>query len=210
MNFVKQNGELYHDTHAWAAKRDFRPIEVDGGPPQDHLQPAAGTPSPRAQSPASIARPANRENRAADDADSGSGIIGSVYATLSDPVLDSILIVDDDEGVTETFAQMLRLQGYVVRTALTAETGLLEAAESQPGAIILDLCMPCLDGLGFLRRLRQAEASRATPVAIVTADYPLDDEISAELHALGAELRFKPLWLEDLVDLARDLLKVTH
>jgi DNA-binding response OmpR family regulator len=133
-----------------------------------------------------------------------------VYATLSDPVLDSILIVDDDQGVTETFAHMLRLQGYVVRTALTAETGLREAAESQPSAIILDLCMPSLDGLGFLRRLRQTEASRATPVAIVTADYFLDDEISAELHALGAELRFKPLWLEDLVDLARNLLKVTH
>ncbi|MEP7304244.1 MAG: response regulator [Acidobacteriota bacterium] len=150
---------------------------------------------------------ANRHQAAAD---SGSGIIGAVYATLSDPVLDSILIVDDDEGVTETFAQMLRLQGYVVHTALTAETGLLEAAESQPGAIILDLCMPTLDGLGFLRRLREAETSRATPVAIVTADYFLDDEISAELHALGAELRFKPLWLEDLVDLARNLLKVTH
>ncbi|MEP7304245.1 MAG: hypothetical protein ABJA98_01885 [Acidobacteriota bacterium] len=28
MNFVKQNGELYHDMHAWAANRDLRPIEV--------------------------------------------------------------------------------------------------------------------------------------------------------------------------------------
>jgi hypothetical protein len=47
-------------------------------------------------------------------------------------------------------------------------------------------------------------------VAIVTGDYFLDDEVSSELRTLGAELKFKPLWLEDLVGLARTLLKVTH
>jgi len=44
----------------------------------------------------------------------------------------------------------------------------------------------------------------------VTGDYFLEDSVSNELHELGAELRFKPLWLEDLVGLARNLLKVTH
>ena len=122
----------------------------------------------------------------------------------------TILIVDDDEGVTQTFARMLRLEGYQVRTAMTAETGLRDAGAVHPDAIILDLRMPLVDGLGFLRRLREREDTRATPVAIVTGDYFLEDEISVELRALGAELRFKPLWLEDLVGLARDLLKVTH
>ena len=36
----------------------------------------------------------------------------------------SILIVDDDEAVTQTFARMLELEGYAVRTAVNAETGL--------------------------------------------------------------------------------------
>ena len=70
--------------------------------------------------------------------------------------------------------------------------------------------MPLLDGLGFLRRLRAHDDQRQTPVAIVTGDYFLDDAVSNELQELGAELRFKPLWLEDLVGLARNLLKVTH
>ena len=118
--------------------------------------------------------------------------------------------MDDDEGVTQTFARMLRLEGYAVRTAMSAENGLREAAEGRPDAIILDLRMPLVDGLGFLRRLRQHEGGRATPVAIVTGDYFLEDEVSDELRSLGAELRFKPLWLEDLVGLARNLLKVTH
>jgi len=123
-----------------------------------------------------------------------------------------ILIVDDDEGVTQTFARMLRLEGYQVRTAVTAESGLKEAQASHPDAIILDLRMPLVDGLGFLRQLRSRDEQKTTPVAIVTGDYFLDDAISTELRELGAELRFKPLWLEDLVGLARNLLqsKVIH
>jgi DNA-binding response OmpR family regulator len=123
----------------------------------------------------------------------------------------SILIVDDDEAVTQTFARMLELEGYSVRTAMNAEIGLREAAQYQPDAIILDLRMPLMDGLGFLRRLR-AYDERRVPVAIVTGDYFMDDRVSTELKQLGAELKFKPLWLEDLVSLARTLLqtRVTH
>jgi DNA-binding response OmpR family regulator len=107
---------------------------------------------------------------------------------------------------------MLRLEGYQVRTAVTAELGLKEAQASHPDAIILDLRMPLVDGLGFLRQLRSRDEQKTTPVAIVTGDYFLDDAISTELRELGAELRFKPLWLEDLVGLARNLLqsKVIH
>jgi two-component system, OmpR family, response regulator PrrA len=131
-------------------------------------------------------------------------------AAASATKAETILIVDDDEGVTQTFARMLRLEGYTVRTAMNAEVGLREASEHPPDAIILDLRMPLVDGLGFLRRLRSSQPQRSTPVAIVTGDYFLDDAISSELRQLGAELKYKPLWLEDLVGLARTLLKVTH
>jgi DNA-binding response OmpR family regulator len=129
---------------------------------------------------------------------------------MSHAVTAKILIVDDDEGVTQTFARMLRLEGYQVRTAVSAESGLRVAEESHPDAIILDLRMPLVDGLGFLRRLRAKDEQRQTPVAIVTGDYFLDDSVSTELRELGAELRFKPMWLEDLVGLARNLLGATH
>ena len=131
-------------------------------------------------------------------------------AISADRSTSKILIVDDDEGVTQTFARMLRLEGYQVRTAVSAEKGLQEAEQSHPDAIILDLRMPLVDGLGFLRRLRSRDEHSSTPVAIVTGDYFLDDAVSNELRELGAELRFKPLWLEDLVGLARELLKVSN
>jgi DNA-binding response OmpR family regulator len=120
---------------------------------------------------------------------------------------ETILVVDDNEAVTQIFARMLTFEGYRVRTALDAESGLREAVASHPDAIILDLRMPVLDGLGFLRRLRSITNQRVTPVAIVTGDYFVDDAVSAALRALGAELTYKPLWLEDLVDLTRTLLK---
>jgi DNA-binding response OmpR family regulator len=133
-----------------------------------------------------------------------------VPEAVSETATATILIVDDDEGVTQTFARMLRLEGFQVRTASTAESGLHNAQSAPPDAIILDLRMPLVDGLSFLRRLRQFDGSRNIPVAIVTGDYFLEEETSAELRELGAELRFKPLWLEDLVGLARNLLKVTN
>jgi len=136
--------------------------------------------------------------------------MSAVSTGLAEAVSSTILIVDDDEGVTQTFARMLKLEGFQVRTAVSAESGLKVANESQPNAIILDLRMPLVDGLGFLRQLRSQDDQRATPVAIVTGDYFLEDAVANELRELGAELRFKPLWLEDLVGLARNLLKVTH
>lgn len=119
-----------------------------------------------------------------------------------------VLIIDDDEAVTQTFAGILRLEGHEVRTALDAESGLKQADILNPDAIIVDLRMPLINGLGFLYRLRSREQCKDTPVAIVTADYTLDESIPRELAELGAQLHFKPLWLEDVVDLAHSLLTV--
>src|SRR3989442_14954347 len=109
---------------------------------------------------------------------------------MSDRSTSKILIVDDDEGVTQTFARMLRLEGYQVRTAVSAEKGLQEADQSHPDAIILDLRMPLVDGLGFLRRLRSRDEHHTTPVAIATGDYFLDDAVSTEQREMAPERHF--------------------
>lgn len=116
----------------------------------------------------------------------------------------TILVVDDDRTVTETFATALHREGFNVRTAMDAENGLREATSSHADAIILDLRMPLINGLGFLYRLRTSNEHRNTPVAIVTGAV-VDDSMQAELSELGAELRFKPIWLEDVVELAHQL-----
>ncbi len=117
----------------------------------------------------------------------------------------SILVIDDDEAVTTTFARMLRLHGYDVRTVTDAAVGLDEAARQRPDAILLDLRMPITDGLTFLRQLRAHERGRPTPVAIVTGDYLLDAAVTIDAEQLGATIHFKPLWLEDLIAITHDL-----
>ncbi len=140
------------------------------------------------------------------------GSLRSANATINAVTADHplILVVDDDQGVTDTFSKMLRLEGFVVHTAGNAEMGLEEARAHPPDAIILDWRMPLMDGLQFLRRLRATDCQRTTPVAIVTGEWALDDATSSELRALGVNVKFKPLWQEELADLARSLVKVTH
>jgi DNA-binding response OmpR family regulator len=117
-----------------------------------------------------------------------------------------VLIVDDDTSVTDTFSRMLRMQGFEVWAAQSADEGLSLAQVHRPHAIILDLRMPLTSGLQFLRALRAIPHLTTTPVAIVTGDYYLDEPQEHEIQALGAQLRYKPLWLEELVTLARELL----
>jgi two-component system, OmpR family, response regulator PrrA len=117
----------------------------------------------------------------------------------------TILIVDDDRSVADTFARMLKLEGFSVATALNAERGIELADNVRPQAIILDMRMPITNGLQFLRTIRSKPHLVDIPVAIVTGDYFLAEPIQHELKALGASLRFKPLWLEDLVALAKTM-----
>jgi DNA-binding response OmpR family regulator len=119
----------------------------------------------------------------------------------------TILIVDDDRSVAETFARMLKLEGFGVATALSADAGLEVAGSVRVDAIILDMRMPIKTGLVFLRSVRSMPHLASVPVAIVTGDYFLSEPVQNELRALGASIRFKPLWLEDLIALAKTLIQ---
>ncbi len=117
----------------------------------------------------------------------------------------TILLVDDDRAVVDTFSRMLKLEGYTVASALDPTAGLELADNLRPDAIILDMRMPLISGLQFLRQVRQRPHLVEIPVAIVTGDYFLPDALQQEVKALGAALKFKPMWLEDLVELAHSL-----
>jgi DNA-binding response OmpR family regulator len=117
-----------------------------------------------------------------------------------------ILIVDDDETVLQTFAKALSLEGYDVRIAASPLVGLQAVEETTPDAILLDLRMPFVNGVGFLYRLRALSDHRHTPVAIITGDSCIDDPAMVELEALQAEVRFKPMWIDEVVTLTRELL----
>jgi CheY-like chemotaxis protein len=80
-----------------------------------------------------------------------------------------ILIVDDDELVLIALGELLRPQGYEVRTMSSGREA-LERLESEPyDLIMLDVIMPEMDGFELCRRIRQKEAHKETPIVFLTA-----------------------------------------
>jgi CheY-like chemotaxis protein len=131
----------------------------------------------------------------------------SARSAVEVPRVPTVLIVDDDHFVTETFARTLKLAGYDVVTATTAPAAVQAATVRPPDLILLDLHLPSTNGLALLRELRSVPDQQATPVAVITGDYFLGDDLTRELIELGAQLRFKPIWAEDLVALTHSLLQ---
>ena len=117
----------------------------------------------------------------------------------------TILIVDDDLSVTDTFTRILEIEGYHVAVAHDVERGVELADNVRPDGIILDMRMPIANGLQFLRRVRAKAHLAEIPICIVTGDYFLPDATQREIASLGVALEFKPMWLEKLVVIARKL-----
>jgi DNA-binding response OmpR family regulator len=117
----------------------------------------------------------------------------------------TILIIDDNVVLARAFARVLTDAGYRVHTWHSAEDGLRQAKLQRPDAIILDLQMPFVNGVGFLYRLRANHALRDTPVLVVTGT-ALNAQRVAELDELGAVVRLKPIGVEELLAETRALL----
>jgi CheY-like chemotaxis protein len=117
-----------------------------------------------------------------------------------------LLLIDDDPAVSLTLARMLEFRGHLVTRIESAETGLAHAIRTPPDALILDMKMPQMGGLEFLRRLRTEPGLEALPVGVITGDYFLGETILQELVRLGAVVRYKPIRMEDLSALTDQLL----
>ncbi len=114
-----------------------------------------------------------------------------------------LLLIDDDPAVSLTLARMLEFCGHRVTRIESAERGLEQAIAEPPDALILDMKMPEMGGLEFLRRFR---AVSQLPVGVITGDYFLGEAVLQELAELGATVRYKPIRIEDLAGLTEHIL----
>ena len=119
------------------------------------------------------------------------------------PPAPTVLVIDDDVVLARAFVRALAGEGYRVHAVHSAEDALRELQADPPDVIILDFRMPRINGVGFLYRLRAQTAHHNTPVMVVTGDALLSDEVRGELRDLGAEMRLKPVSLEELVATTR-------
>lgn len=88
-----------------------------------------------------------------------------------------VLIAEDDEDILEMVVFDLEDEGYEVLTARDGDGALALALERTPDLVLLDVAMPGLDGYEVTRRLRAEEATKGTPVVLLTARAQVRDVI---------------------------------
>ena len=115
-----------------------------------------------------------------------------------------ILVVDDENSISDLIATSLRFVGFDVRTATTGSEALTIAEEFKPHALILDVMLPDQNGFEVCRQLRQD--GHSVGVLFLTAKDTVEDKI-AGLTIGGDDYVTKPFSLEELVARLRALLR---
>jgi CheY-like chemotaxis protein len=95
----------------------------------------------------------------------------------------NILVVDDSSDSREPLMRLLRLQGHGVCSACDGIEALEAIERHAPDLILLDVMMPHMDGLTFLKHLRRDPGHKDLPVIIVSA--LTDDQTMKECTELG-------------------------
>jgi CheY-like chemotaxis protein len=80
----------------------------------------------------------------------------------------TILVVDDDDSLTEVLSFRLERQGFSTLTAHSGQEGLVTAREKRPTLIVLDLRLPDVDGLEICQQLADDPATCMIPVLILS------------------------------------------
>jgi DNA-binding NtrC family response regulator len=108
----------------------------------------------------------------------------------------SILVVDDDSDMREMVCDLLESRGYAVATAAAAEGALQAAYEREFDAVLTDLQMPGMDGLGLLGALRELHPE--LPVVLMTSFGSIQTAVEA-MRAGAHDYVTKPFDNESLL-----------
>ena len=115
----------------------------------------------------------------------------------------SILIVEDEPDLAEVYSTLLKQSGYKVAVAHNGKDALKVAATHKPELILLDLRMPIMDGVEFLKKY-DLKKSHPDVRVVVFSNYDLQDEID-DAYRLGADRYVLKAWASP-----RELLQIVE
>ena len=118
-----------------------------------------------------------------------------------------VVIADDDRAIRESLERALVLEGYRVTLAADGVAATVAARAPDVDAIVLDIGMPAIDGLGVTQLLRAEGVT--TPILMLTARVSIDDRV-AGLDAGADDYLPKPFDLDELLARLRALLRRSH
>jgi signal transduction histidine kinase/DNA-binding response OmpR family regulator len=98
----------------------------------------------------------------------------------------SILVVDDDPSARDLLTTVLSYAGHRIREASDGAEALALMQSAAPQLVIVDLLLPTMHGVEFVRRLRENPAHAAIPVVFYTASY-LQSEVAGLANACGVK-----------------------
>ncbi|OIO03740.1 MAG: hypothetical protein COX65_06340 [Elusimicrobia bacterium CG_4_10_14_0_2_um_filter_56_8] len=112
----------------------------------------------------------------------------------------NILIVDDDKNFIDTLQDGLNLKSVdaVIRVAKSAREALDALDAALPSVIILDIQLPDMHGVEFLRVIRQSERLKKVPVIFISARYTEPADRSEAMLAGAGAFFSKPVDVEEL------------
>lgn len=84
------------------------------------------------------------------------------------PQRHTVLIIDDDDTLSEVLSHRLTKQGLKTVAAYSGAAGLAKAKADPPSAIILDLGLPDADGLSICEQLADSPETSSTPILILS------------------------------------------
>lgn len=120
----------------------------------------------------------------------------------------TVLVVDDTQTVRRAISLMLGAGGFLCLEAGDGLEALSMMQTETVDALMTDLYMPNLDGLGLLRRLRAEPESRAMPVLVLTTES--DPMVIEQLLDAGAtQVIIKPVDQDRLCEIVRQSLPQT-
>lgn len=86
---------------------------------------------------------------------------------LSMSFRDKVLFIDDDPQMRELVSEILSERYHVILSG-EPDQGLTLAKNHKPGVIVIDMMMPKMNGIEFMRHLRAESTTRSTPVLMLT------------------------------------------
>ncbi|MDX9718674.1 MAG: DNA-binding response regulator [Thauera sp.] len=120
-----------------------------------------------------------------------------------------ILLIDDAPDTVRMIAEALDEAGYTVLVATDGATALKRLERITPDAVLLDACMPGMDGFETCRRLKQAPGMRTVPVIFMTG-LAETERLVEGLSAGGIDYLVKPVVPDELVARLRAHLRVAR
>ena len=109
-----------------------------------------------------------------------------------------VLLIDDAPDTVRMIAEALDDAGYTVLVATDGATALQRVERVIPDAVLLDACMPGMDGFETCRRLKQAPGMRTVPVIFMTG-LAETERLVEGLSAGGVDYLVKPVVPDELV-----------